>query len=126
MKYVDHGVQGGVWSGQLGAKTAPARICAVLRGQVVAQGDLTPEGKGQWRVQIQLPAALISDGVHSLALIADDGTAGDPPSPAAMHLARLSLVAGSPLADDLQAEIATLRDELELLKREFRHFAATV
>ncbi len=34
-------------------------------------------------------------------------------------------MAGQPLDEDLTAEIATLRAELELVKRELRRFAAT-
>jgi hypothetical protein len=39
-------------------------------------------------------------------------------------LARLTLVAGAVAGDELLAEVAQLRAELDLLKREFRRLAA--
>ena len=41
-------------------------------------------------------------------------------------LARLTLVAGAVAGDELLAEVAQLRAELDLLKREFRRLAAGV
>ena len=46
------------------------------------------------------------------------------PGPGAPVLGRLDLRAGQPLAQDVLAEIALLRAELELMKREFRRLAA--
>jgi hypothetical protein len=41
-------------------------------------------------------------------------------------LDRITLMAGTPLDEDLRAEIALLRDELELVKRAFlRHISDT-
>lgn len=118
------GVRGGVWSGRLSAAECPGRVCAVLMGEVVAEARLTPEGEGAWGVALDLPGALISDGIVSLILVADDAAPGAPADPKSRHLGRLNLAAGRPLADDLLAELAELRAELELLKREFRRFAA--
>lgn len=114
MQFKSHGLKSGVWSGVLTGKMAPARLTVTLRGEDVAQAALTPLAPGEWQMRVPLPAALLSDGTHSLALQADGGGV----------LARLPIIAGAALDDDLIAEIALLRDELELLKREFRHFAS--
>lgn len=122
-EFDDHGLKAGRWSGVLASPQAPARVVVTHLSQVVATASVTPAGDGAWRIEADLPARLLSDGIHSLVLIADDGQGDEPPGPGAAQLARLPLLAGSVLADDLVAEIEHLRAELELLKREFRRFA---
>ncbi len=114
MQFKSHGLTSGIWSGTLTGRSAPARLTVTLRGEDVAQASLTPLTRGEWQVRATLPAAVLSDGAHSLSLVSDHGAV----------LARLPVIAGAALDDDLVAEIAFLRDELELLKREFRHFAS--
>lgn len=123
-KFEDYGVRGGVWSGRLTATRRPGRVCATHLGEVVAEAVLTDAAGNAWNLRIDLPAALISEGVTSLILVADEAGPGAPVSPASVHLARLNLAAGRVLDDDVAAELALLRSELELLKREFRRFAA--
>ncbi|MBK4216207.1 hypothetical protein JJJ17_09750 [Paracoccus caeni] len=125
MQFFDHGVHDGIWSGLLEADRAPARLYVTLRGEIVAKAILSDGPKKEsWQVQVALPGQVISDGVHSLVLVADDADTDAPVQADALHLGRLALLAGTPLNRDVEAEIALLRDELELLKREFRHFAA--
>ena len=57
-------------------------------------------------------------------LLLKTAAAGQDSGPDGHVLARLSLLAGDPLDEDLAAEIAALRAELELVKRELRRFAA--
>lgn len=124
-EFEDHGITGGVWSGRLTASERPARICVACLGEVVAEGSVAGRDDGGWDVSAKVPAAVIANGVTTLILVADSDTAaGTHTGPASIHLARLTLAAGKPLDDDAAAEIATLRAELELLKREFRRFAA--
>lgn len=113
MQFQSYGLKSGIWSGVLTAKSAPARLSVTLRGQDVGKASVIALTPGEWRVEASLPVAALSDGAHSFTLEAD-GTA----------LARLPIIAGAALDGDLIAEIALLRDELELLKREFRHFAS--
>ena len=92
-------------------------IEAVHEGKVVAIAILTPDaGKpGNWQVSLDLPAQVIGDGVQVIALRAvATGSVLD----------RITLMAGSPLDEDIRAEIALLRDELEMLKRAFRRHCA--
>lgn len=118
-----HGVRGGVWTGRLTATEAPARVCVTSRGEVVAEARLSEAGGNGWDVRVDLPAAVIGEGVTSLVMVACDSAAGEPVDPSSTRLARLNLAAGKALDDDLDAEIAMLRSEVELLKREFRRFA---
>lgn len=119
MTFEDHGVSAGCWTGALQAKAPPAGLCVVHRGKVVAQARLRNAGPGAWSVAADLPAEVIDRGVHGLLLVA-----GDPGAPGSQVLASLTLVAGTVAGADLLAEVAQLRAELDLLKREFRRLAA--
>lgn len=119
--FESHGVHGGIWSGLLKAPAPPGRVCVTHLGEVVAEASLGAGGDGVWTIRAELPATLISEGVRSLTLVACETA---PDEAAAMHLGRLNLAAGAVLDDDIAAEIAQIRAELELLKREFRRFAA--
>lgn len=119
MKFESHGVVAGCWNGALQAASPPAGLSVVRRGQVVATAALRDAGPGVWSVAADLPASVIDNGAHGLLLVA-----GDPDGPGSQVLGSLTLVAGAVAGDDLLAEVAQLRAELELLKREFRRFAA--
>lgn len=116
LHFESHGVRGGTWHGLLSGGAAPDRVVLSHQGEILAEARLTPEGEG-WRVEVDLPGAVVSDGVQTLMLLAESG------SEPALTLARLALLAGRPLEDDLLAEIAALRAELELVKRELRKMA---
>jgi hypothetical protein len=90
---------------------------AVHEGKVVAvatlvQDDVRP---ADWRVTIDLPASLIAEGVQVIAIRSVITGA---------VLDRITLMAGAPLDEDFRAEVALLRDELEMLKRAFRRHCA--
>ncbi len=127
----DHGLKGGMWRGHLsGLDAAPARVVLVHQGEILSEARVTPlphaapEAPRGWSVEVQLPARAVSEGLQTLLLIADPGAAPEGVRPGARPLARLPILAGRPLDDDLQTEVAMLRAELDLLKREFRRFAA--
>ena len=113
MRFEDHGVSAGCWTGALQADRPPADLRVVHRGKVVAQAVLQDAGPRLWSVMADLPAEVIDRGAHGLLLMAGNTV-----------LARLTLIAGAVAGDDLLAEVAQLRAELDLLKREFRRFAA--
>ncbi len=124
MEFHSHGVACGIWSGRLETAKPPARLCVLHEGEVVAEAALTPDVGGEgWLVRVELPGRVIRDGVHSVLLIAAQGRPGDPPGIAAQVLGRLDLCAGQPLPADLLAEIAQIRAELDMIKREFRRLA---
>lgn len=113
MKFESHGVSGGCWNGALQAANPPAALSVLHRGEVVAEASLRDAGPGVWAVSVSLPPAVIDQGAHSLLLVAGDEV-----------LSSLALIAGTVAGDDLLAEVAQLRAELDLLKREFRRLAA--
>jgi hypothetical protein len=119
MKFENHGVSAGCWHGALQTDTPPARLSVVHRGQVVAEATLRDADPGIWSVAADLPALVMDNGVHSLLLVT-----GDPDSPGSQVLGSLTLIAGTVAGGDLLAEVAQLRAELDLLKREFRRFAS--
>lgn len=123
LRFEDHGVRGGLWRGCIRGGQPPARVVLVQHGEVIAEARLTLEGQDGCAVEVDLPRELLTQGVQTLLLKADGGASGDDLRPDGQVLARLPLMAGQPLDDDLTAEIATLRAELELVKRELRRFA---
>ncbi|MDB6177777.1 hypothetical protein PAF17_09715 [Paracoccus sp. Z330] len=116
LEFDDHGIRGGVWSGCVRGANRPERVCAICRGEVVAEAVLTENESEGWDVTVGLPSSVLSSGVTSLILVAGDQAEGA----ATQHLGRLNLIAGEVLDQDLGVEIAMLRSEIELLKREFR------
>lgn len=125
MQFDSHGLKGGLWRGRLThPQGAPARITLILNGAVMAEGRMTADGEGASLVEVDLPREVLSEGMQTLLLRADAGEAGAEAHPDAELLARLPLLAGRPLDDDMTAEITALRAELELVKRELRRFAA--
>ena len=113
MKFESHGIFAGCWTGALTADRPPAALTVVHHGQAVATAALCDTGPGAWSVTADLPASVIEEGAHGLLLVAGDKV-----------LASLTLMAGTAAGNDLRAEVAQLRAELDLLKREFRRFAA--
>ena len=124
-EFESRGLKAGIWSGRLTADTAPARLVLVHRGQIIGQPRITPDGANAWRVEIAIPADRLDDGVTNLFLMADDG--GTPQStdigPEAERIGVLTLATGRALDGDLGAEIALMREEIDMLKRELRSMA---
>jgi hypothetical protein len=92
-------------------------IEALHQGQVIAVAKITPEDAvpSRFRIALDLPPSVIGEGVQVITLRSTlSGSALD----------RITLMAGDPLDEDIRAEVALLRDELELLKHAFRRQAA--
>ena len=103
----------GVWEGVLtGAEKAP-EIAVSHLGQPVAGATVTrdPGQPGQFLVRVPVPVALLSEGVQTF-VISDAATEA--------RLASFTVVMGQPLDEDIRAEMALLRAELDMLKRAFR------
>jgi hypothetical protein len=105
-------LQGGRYEG-LYAGAAEAALEAVHEGKVVAVAQVTQDetAPGRFRVAIDLPASVIGEGVQVITLRSTVSGAA---------LDRITLMSGAPLDEDIRAEVALLRDELEMLKRAFR------
>ncbi|HKL65823.1 MAG TPA: hypothetical protein VJ886_06915 [Roseovarius sp.] len=105
----------GVWEGVLaGAEsgTAPPEIEVTHQQEPLAGIEVTARpDSGDFVLRVPVPADRIADGVQTFVI--RDRASGT-------VLGSFALVAGDALAYDLRAEIALLREELDLLKRAFR------
>jgi hypothetical protein len=92
-------------------------IEAVHDGRVIAVAQTLPEEgtSGRARVLLDLPASIIGDGVQVVTIRA---------TVTGSVLDRITLISGDPLDEDIRAELALLRDELEMLKHAFRRHCA--
>jgi hypothetical protein len=106
----------GTWEGHLTgpAGAEPPALTATWRGEEIGEARLSPEAPGQWKATLILPASLITDGTHTLAI----GPRGAEP----LCLETLSF--GDPLESHLRAELSALRTEIEVLKRALRRHLA--
>ena len=103
----------GVWEGVLtGAGVAP-EISVSHLDTAVAGATVTPDPShpGQFLVRVPVPVELLSEGTQTFVITeADSGE----------RLASFTVVMGQPLDEDIRAELALLRAELDMLKRAFR------
>jgi hypothetical protein len=106
---------GGVWEGVLSNADGPSPVIEARHAEHMLDGiEVTAlPGSGGFAVRIPIPATIIGEGVQSILVFCKGEV-----------LARITLVAGAPLDDDLLAEVSLLRAELELLKRAFRRHCA--
>ncbi|AGT07664.1 hypothetical protein [Paracoccus aminophilus] len=118
------GVKAGSWQGILSAAQEPRRLALIHLGEIVARGELQPSGEGQWRVNCPLPAERLADGVQTFLLFQDEGEGNEPLQPGAAELASLPIITSKLINHDIQVEVALLKSELDLLKRELRRVAA--
>ena len=102
----------GTYSARVKAEDGPAPELSLLhQGAPLPELTVTDRGHGYWDVACPLPARLLTDGVQTLHL-----TQGRGESP----LHSLAISVGSTLDGDLVAEVALLRDELEIVKHSLR------
>ena len=108
---------GGVWEGLLSARDSAApRLRLRHHDELVGepetfQAEAPPGEPSRWLVRFRLPVKRLSDGVQTFVI--EDATTGD-------ALAHETIFAGQIIEDDIRAEVALLRAELDLLKRAFR------
>ncbi len=109
----------GIWEGLLrlpeSASDSPPALEISHRGRPIGH-DLSPAGEkggqgGAWKLRIELPPRIISDGLQTVLI--RDPESGE-------TLGSIVLLADDPLDQDLRAEVALLRAELDMLKRAFR------
>ncbi|MFO8127860.1 hypothetical protein [Yoonia sp.] len=113
MQFINTKIKAGVWHGDLvDAGDDLPELHATHLGTALDNVTCVRDPAHEvWRVTVPIPAALISDGVQTFVISGADGVTLD----------SFTLVCGEPLTDDLQAEIAVLRSELDLLQKAFRH-----
>lgn len=105
----------GVWEGEVqGAGEGRPGIEVLHDGRPVPDVHLAADAAGCWHLRVPVPPAAVGDGMHTL-LIRSTLTGAT--------LGTVTLAAGEALDDDVRAEVAHLRAELDLLKRAFRRHA---
>ena len=105
-------IRDGVWRGELEATgEAPPQIAVTHRGETLRGVGLEDAGEGRYLLNVPIPVELLSDGVQTFVIT---DTAND------TRLGSFAIVAGRPADDDLLAEVALLREELDMLKSAFR------
>lgn len=109
-------LRAGIWEGRLtgAAHTGGAPGLAAYHLEQALDGvtiEPVADTDDAWSVKVPLPSTILSEGVQTV--LVREGAEGD-------TLAVITLVAGTPLEEDMTAEIALLRAELDMLKRAFR------
>ncbi len=102
------GICSGRVSGGAGETAPDLRLVA---GEIVIPVLEVVEDADGWAFRAPLPAELISDGAQSVLIV--EAASG-------AQIGQFSLHVGEALAEDLRAEVAQLRAELDLLKAAFR------
>ena len=112
MQFINTQIRAGVWQGDLvgAGDTEPELRITHLGKTLDGVACLHDSTHNVWRVTVPIPAAAISDGMQTCVITGADGAT----------LGSFTLICGEPLAEDLRAEIALLRSELDLLKKAFR------
>ncbi|MFD1342737.1 hypothetical protein [Litorisediminicola beolgyonensis] len=105
----------GVWEGLILAADAEARtpqVAVSLYDRPVDGASISETDEaGRWLLRVPIPPEMIGDGVQTVLISeADSG----------VTLGSFSMISGEALGDDLRAEVALLREELDMLKRAFR------
>ncbi|MCB1334427.1 MAG: hypothetical protein KDK26_12435 [Roseivivax sp.] len=103
----------GLWRVAIaGDEAAPDPVLTVTHaGAVLGDAALSHQGPGAWLLQVRVPSEAIGEGTQTLVVSAENSA--DP-------LICLTLHLGAQFQDDLRAEVALLRAELDMLKRAFR------
>ncbi len=101
--------ENGLWQGFLQADTEPQVEVRYL-GENVDDARISASEDG-WNLTVPVPVAALSDGVHCFVIV--DAATSE-------KLGDFTIIAGTPAADDLRAEVELLRAELDMLKRAFR------
>ncbi len=101
--------QNGLWEGLITAGAEP-QIEALYLAEPVPDVTLTHTAQG-WVLRVPVPLTALSDGVHTVIIV--DAQSRE-------RLGDITIIAGSPAAESLQAEVALLRAELDMLKQVVR------
>lgn len=102
-----------VWSGVLhktDAGTPKVRVTH-LENEIPDIKVTENADENHWVLEVPIPSETIADGVQ--VFVISDATNGE-------KLGSFTLMAGEMLDDDVRAEVALLRAELDMLKRAFR------
>ena len=105
------GVWEGVLSGEIGGGADPEIEVTHQQETIEGVEVIARAETGDWVVRVPVPPEKLADGVQTF-LIRDRASGA--------VLDSFALLAGDVLSYDIRAEMALLREELDLLKRAFR------
>ncbi|GAW34571.1 hypothetical protein RA2_01621 [Roseovarius sp. A-2] len=105
------GVWEGVLSGESGGGAAPEIEVTHQQEPIAGVEVIARAETGDWVVRVPVPPEKLADGVQTFVI--RDRMSG-------AVLDSFALLAGDVLTYDIRAEMALLREELDLLKRAFR------
>lgn len=109
----------GVWEGVLTAvdkNTEQPDLGVTHLDKPLGELRLQETGEpNQWSVHVPIPIELIGDGAQTFLIFdRDTGEALD----------SYTIIAGDAVSEDIRAEVALLRAELDMVKRAFRRYCA--
>ena len=108
-------IQAGVWEGVLTIAGEQMQPQIEVRHQttVLDEVEVTEDADtpGRFLLRVPIPREVLYDGVQSFVIT--EAVSGE-------KLGDFAIVTGQPLEDDVRAEMALLREELDMLKRAFR------
>lgn len=106
-------LRAGIWEGVINGPQETPEVIVVHLEKMLAGVSVTalPNQSGEFLLSVPIPANLLNDGVQTFVII-EKNTEDT--------LGSFAIIAGSPLDQDLRAEVNLLRAELDLLKRAFR------
>lgn len=107
-------IRHGVWHGVLQGGSGVPQLEVRHLDKVVPDLELSESDAG-WNVKVPIPLECISEGVQTFSIF--NKLTSEP-------VAQFTLIAGEVLGDDIRAEMALLRAELDMLKRAFRRHCA--
>ncbi|WP_293441329.1 hypothetical protein [Planktotalea sp.] len=109
----------GVWEGVLTAvdeNTEQPDLGVTHLDKPLGELRLKETGEpNQWSVRVPIPIELISDGAQTFLIF--DRDTGE-------TLDSYTIIAGDAVSEDIRAEVALLRAELDMVKRAFRRYCA--
>lgn len=110
-KRIHNGIYEGIYQGQRGETVAPI-LSLIYQGESVGEvfADQINADDAKWLIRCRIPVNIISDGLQTFFICAEDTTTMD----------NFSIASGEAIDDDLRNEINLLREELDMLKRAFR------
>ncbi|MEM8536864.1 MAG: hypothetical protein AAGF56_03285 [Pseudomonadota bacterium] len=114
IEVINSRLQAGVWHADLiGVGKAAPQLTARFNQQAIPDPTLTYDPtRDAWNVLVPLPIEMLTDGQQVCTLTDQDGDV----------IAQMTLMAGAPYHDTLDAEVAQIRAELDMLKSAFRNF----
>ena len=107
----------GIWTGIIPkgvSQTDAPEIGAFLDGRDLGNLAVTDDGRNRWRLEFPIPAEVLGDGVSTFVFIERQGQ---------VPIGRFCVIAGTPAAQNVLAQLDALQAELDQLKSAFRREA---